>query len=139
MAKTIEMTSGSSLKLIVKFAIPLFLGNIFQQLYNTVDSVVVGRFIGKEALAAVGSSGSLINLIISAFMGLSVGASVVIAQSFGAGRNEEVSDEAEDGRRPGGGDCAVQGLGVLARRPRCLSSTACAGACCGTLRCCWLC
>ncbi|MEA5038788.1 MAG: MATE family efflux transporter [Clostridiaceae bacterium] len=86
------MTEGPIARQIIAFALPLLLGNIFQQLYNTVDSMVVGNYIGKEALAAVGSSGSLINLVISAFMGLSIGASVVISQSFGAGKEEEVSD-----------------------------------------------
>ena len=86
------MTEGPIARQLIVFALPLLLGNVFQQLYNTVDSIVVGNYIGKDALAAVGSSGAMINLIISAFMGLSIGAGVVISQSFGAGKDEEVSD-----------------------------------------------
>ena len=62
------------------FSIPLILGNLFQQLYNTVDSIIVGNYIGSEALAAVGSSGSIINLLIGFCIGASAGAGVVISQ-----------------------------------------------------------
>ena len=64
MKKSTVMTEGSIWKKILFFSIPLILGNLFQQLYNTVDSIIVGNYIGSEALAAVGSSGSLINLLI---------------------------------------------------------------------------
>lgn len=84
------MTEGPIARQIILFALPLLLGNVFQQFYNTVDSIVVGNFIGKDALAAVGSSGSMINLVISAFMGLSVGASVVVSQCYGARNDAEV-------------------------------------------------
>ena len=67
------------------FFLPIALGTLFQQLYNTVDAVVVGRFVGKEALAAVGgSSGQIINLVVGFFVGLSSGASVIISQFYGA-------------------------------------------------------
>lgn len=79
------MTKGEPMNLILRFAVPLFIGNVFQQLYNMVDAVVVGRFVGIKALAAVGASGSSYNLIISVIMGISSGASVVIAQIFGKG------------------------------------------------------
>ena len=78
------MTKGVIWKQILWFSLPLLLGNLFQQLYNTVDSIVVGQTIGSNALAAVGSSNPIINLLVSFFMGLSVGASVIISQSFGA-------------------------------------------------------
>ena len=77
------MTEGSIIKSIMLFSIPLLIGNLFQQLYNTADSVIAGNFIGKEALAAVGSSNSLINLIIGLFIGISTGAGVIIAQYYG--------------------------------------------------------
>ena len=69
MKKTTLMTEGSIWKQILFFSIPLILGNLLQQLYNTADSIIVGNFVGREALAAVGSSGSLINLLISFCMG----------------------------------------------------------------------
>ena len=81
---SILMTEGVIWKQLVLFSIPLLIGNLFQQLYNTVDSVVVGQFIGSEALAAVGSSTPLINLIIGMFMGLAVGSGVIISQYYGA-------------------------------------------------------
>ena len=85
----VRMTEGSILKLLVSFALPLMLGNLFQQLYNTADSVIVGRFLGSRALAAVSSTGSVIFLMISFFQGLFVGAGVVIARFFGAEDREE--------------------------------------------------
>lgn len=78
------MTEGNIWKQLILFAIPLLLGNLFQQLYNAVDSVIVGQFVSAQALAAVGSSFPLINLLISFFMGLSVGAGVVVSKYFGA-------------------------------------------------------
>lgn len=78
------MTEGNIWKQLTIFAIPLLLGNLFQQLYNTVDSVIVGQFVSSQALAAVGSSFPLINLLISFFMGMSVGAGVLISKYFGA-------------------------------------------------------
>ncbi|GLC77993.1 MATE family efflux transporter [Lacrimispora brassicae] len=82
------MTEGVIWKQLLAFSLPLLAGNLFQQLYNTVDSVVVGNFIGSDALAAVGSSNSLINLIIGMFMGIGTGAGVIISQYYGA-RDEE--------------------------------------------------
>lgn len=84
MKKNTDMTEGVIWKSIVTFAIPLLIGNLFQQLYNTVDSIVVGNFVGKEALAAVGSTTTIINMLVGFFMGLSTGASVIISQYFGA-------------------------------------------------------
>ncbi len=79
-----DMTQGEIWRHFVRFSVPLAIGLLFQQLYNTVDSVVVGQYVGKEALAAVGSTGSIINMLIGLFNGLSVGAGVVISQSFGS-------------------------------------------------------
>lgn len=79
-----SLTSGSISKSIILFAIPLFLGNLFQQLYNTADSLIVGNFLGSSALAAVSSSGNLIFLMVGFFNGIFVGAGVVIARYFGA-------------------------------------------------------
>ena len=84
------LTEGNILKKLVGFAIPIFLGNLFQQLYNTCDSLIVGNFVGSEALAAVSSSGSLIFLIVGLFNGISMGAGVVIARYFGAREQEEM-------------------------------------------------
>ena len=78
------MTTGSIWKKIIAFAIPLFLGNLFQQFYNTADSLIVGNFLGSSALAAVSSSGNLIFLMVGFFNGLAVGAGVVVARYFGA-------------------------------------------------------
>ncbi len=78
------LTEGPIGRKILAFAFPLFLGNLFQQLYNTADSLIVGNFIGSDALAAVSSSGSLIFLLVGFFNGISVGAGVVIARYFGA-------------------------------------------------------
>ena len=81
---TRDMTTGSIIRQIVLFSLPLMLGNIFQMMYNTVDSIVVGNFVGKEALAAVGSTTMIVNMLVFFFNGFSVGAGVVIAQHFGA-------------------------------------------------------
>jgi putative MATE family efflux protein len=78
------MTTGSAWRLLVAFAVPLLLGNLLQQLYNMVDSIVVGNYVGAGALAAVGTSHPIINLLLSLFMGVGTGASVLISQSFGA-------------------------------------------------------
>lgn len=86
------MTEGCVWKILVRFAFPLFLGNLFQQLYNAVDSLVVGNFCGNEALAAVSSSGSLQHLLIGFFQGVFVGASVIISRCFGAKDKEGVDD-----------------------------------------------
>lgn len=87
-SKTLDMTEGNIAKLLITFAIPLLLGNIFQYLYNTVDSLVVGNFVGKEALAAVGSTTYIINTLVMFFGGISVGASVIISRYFGAHDDE---------------------------------------------------
>lgn len=86
-----DMTQGVIWKQLFWFALPLMIGNIFQQFYNTVDSIVVGNFVGKEALAAVGSVGPVINSLIGFFMGMATGAGVVISQAYGAKKDSKVS------------------------------------------------
>ena len=88
--RSTDMTTGSIWKRMVSFAVPVFLGNLCQQLYNTGESVIVGKFVGKQALAAVASSGNLIFMMTGFFMGLFIGAGIVIAQYFGARNYEKV-------------------------------------------------
>ncbi|MCX6247986.1 MAG: MATE family efflux transporter [Bacteroidetes bacterium] len=85
-----DLTTGNEGKLILKFAIPMLLGNVFQQLYNVVDSIVVGKFVGKDALAAVGTSGPVIFLLISFMIGITMGFTIVISQYFGAKEMDKV-------------------------------------------------
>lgn len=85
-----DMTRGGILRLLLAFSVPLLIGNIFQQLYNTVDSVIVGNFVSLQALAAVGCTGPIINALIGLFAGLSSGAGVVISQYYGARDKEKL-------------------------------------------------
>ena len=87
----IDMLSGSLLDKICLFALPLAASSILQQLFNSADVAVVGRFASSQALAAVGSTSSTINLLINLFVGLSVGANVVIAQFIGQGKPKQVN------------------------------------------------
>ena len=87
----VDMTLGKPWEDILVFTLPMLLGNIAQQLYNTVDSVVVGRYVGDNALAAVGSAGPIFNLLIVLFIGISVGAGILVSQYFGAKNREELS------------------------------------------------
>lgn len=89
-SKSMLMTEGPIYSKILKFALPIFLGNLFQQLYNVVDSLVVGNFVGRDALAAISSTGSLIFLLVGFFGGIFTGAGVVISKYFGAGKKERV-------------------------------------------------
>lgn len=86
-----DLIKGSIYKSILWFSIPLLIGNLFQQLYNTVDSYVVGNYVNSNALAAVGASTPVINMLVGFFMGLATGAGVVISQYFGARRIEKCS------------------------------------------------
>ena len=85
------MTQGDPVRQIVKFMIPMLIGNVFQQLYNTVDSIVVGKYIGDNALAAVGSAGPIVNLLLVLFIGISVGAGIMVSQYFGAKQRKALS------------------------------------------------
>ena len=89
--RDVDMTQGSIPRHILAFAFPLLLGNLFQQLYNTVDTWVVGNFVSNEAFSAVGTVGPIINMLIGFFLGLSSGAGVVISQYYGAQKHEDVS------------------------------------------------
>lgn len=86
-----DMTTGKPWEKIVIFMIPMLIGNIAQQLYNTVDSIVVGKYVGDNALAAVGSASPILNLLLVLFIGISVGAGVMVSQYFGAKQREELS------------------------------------------------
>ena len=86
-----DMTVGVPWKGIVAFTIPMLIGNIAQQLYNTVDSIVVGKYIGDNALAAVGSAGPLLNMLLVLFIGISAGANIMVSQYFGARNREGLS------------------------------------------------
>ena len=79
-----NMTEGSPTKLILSFALPIVIGNLFQQFYTMVDTIIVGRYVGTEALAAVGSTGMITFLILGFFMGMTAGFSVPISQCYGA-------------------------------------------------------
>lgn len=89
-AVSVDLTKGPIGKQILQFTVPLLLGNVFQQFYNAADTVIVGKFVGKEALAAVGSSGALINLLVSILMGVAVGAGVVVSRYYGAKQYTEM-------------------------------------------------
>ena len=91
-AHTIDMTSGPLLRTVLRYSVPLMLSGILQLVFNAADTIVVGRFAGREALAAVGSVGSLNNMIISLFIGFSVGVNVLVARFSGARLSREVSD-----------------------------------------------
>lgn len=86
----VDMTQGNILRHIITFAFPLLLGNLFQQLYNTVDTWVLGNYVSNEAYSAVGNVGPIVNMLIGSFMGLSSGAGVVISQYYGAGQQDKV-------------------------------------------------
>lgn len=91
-SRNVDMTKGPILKGILLFALPLFVGNLFQQLYNIIDSIVVGKYEGTEALAAVSSSGSLTSFLVSLIVGIASGAGIVIARHFGARDKKRMSD-----------------------------------------------
>ena len=85
-----DMTKGSPLKLILSFSVPMLIGNVFQQVYNFVDAAVVGRFVGAESLAAVGSTGTILAVMICLMMGLTSGAGIIISQCFGSRKFDEM-------------------------------------------------
>ncbi|MFI3257744.1 MAG: MATE family efflux transporter, partial [Spirochaetales bacterium] len=86
----IDMTQGSPVKLITKFTVPLLLGNLLQQMYNVVDSIVVGNFVGSAALAAVGNSFIVMFLLFALFGGLGMGATILISQFLGANQKDKL-------------------------------------------------
>lgn len=90
MDKKVDLVTGTIWKQLLLFFFPILIGTFFQQLYNTVDTIIVGKYVGTPALAAVGSTGNLTNLIVNFFVGLSSGATVVIAQFYGANEHKKV-------------------------------------------------
>ena len=86
-----DMTQGAPWQRILEFSIPMLIGNVAQQLYNTADSVIVGMFVGDNALAAVGSAMPILNLLLALFVGIATGAGIVISQSYGARDREGLS------------------------------------------------
>ena len=92
-----NMTEGSIFRQLLFFSLPLLAGNFFQQCYNTVDSIVLGNFVGKAALAAVGTTTPIINTLIGLFLGLSAGIGVVISQFYGAKEEEKVGQAVQTG------------------------------------------
>lgn len=87
-----DMTVGNPVNNLIRFSVPLLIGNLAQQLYSTVDSIVVGQYVGDGALAAIGASGPILNLLLVLFMGISVGASIMVSQYFGAKDKDKMSD-----------------------------------------------
>ena len=87
-----DMTQGRPWKRIMEFAMPMLVGNLAQQLYNTADSIIVGRYVGDNALAAVGSAAPILNLLLALFVGVATGAGIVISQSYGARDREALSE-----------------------------------------------
>ena len=92
-----DLTKGNELKTIIYFSLPILIGNIFQQIYNVSDTIIVGNFLGKESLAAVGSTYQITVLIIAISIGISLGASILISQFFGAKNIEKLKDTANTG------------------------------------------
>ena len=116
--RTMDMTEGSLLTKVLFFSLPIMLSGILQLLFNAADTIVVGRFAGNEALAAVGSVGSLNNMIISLFVGLSIGVNVLVARFTGAKDAEHVSETVHTAvllSLVGGAVLAV--VGFVAARP----------------------
>lgn len=88
-----DMTVGKPMECLIRFSVPLLIGNLAQQLYNTVDSMIVGKYVGDVALAAVGTAGPILNLMLVLFMGVATGASILTAQLFGAHDREKLTRE----------------------------------------------
>ena len=88
--KTTNMTEGNPFKTIFFFAVPMILSNLFQQFYNVIDTLIVGNYLGQDALAAVGSAGSITAVFVQLATGLALGGSIVISQYFGAGKSDKI-------------------------------------------------
>ena len=128
--RMITMTEGSIEKRVIQFAIPILLSNLLQQMYNTLDTIVVGRFVGSTALAAVGSTTALINLIIGFYMGLSTGAGVVVAQYYGAKNDEQLHKTVHTGMAISIASAVIIAVVGVVGAPfflRCLRSDLCRG------------
>ncbi|HOI32242.1 MAG TPA: MATE family efflux transporter, partial [Bacteroidales bacterium] len=90
-----DLTSGKEGKLILRFTVPMLIGNVFQQMYNIIDSIIIGRYLGNEALAAVGASFPLIFALISLIIGIATGSTIIIAQFYGARNIKKVQQAIE--------------------------------------------
>ena len=113
-----SITEGVIWKQLLAFFFPILIGTFFQQLYNTVDTIIVGQYVGKEALAAVGTTGTLINLLVGFFVGVSSGATVIISQFFGGGDWKNLSKAVHTSIALAlGGGAVILVLGVLTARP----------------------
>lgn len=113
-----NMTHGVIWQQLLEYSVPMAIGLLFQQLYNTIDTVVVGRFVGKEALAAVGSTGSIINMLVGFCAGLATGASVVISQRYGARDHQRLRDAVHTSLVVTIGlSVVITGLGLLIVQP----------------------
>ena len=88
---TQDLTQGKPMRGLIQFSVPLLIGNLAQQLYNTVDSIVVGKYVSDNALAAVGASGPVLNLLLVLFMGIATGATIMVSQYFGARQHQLLS------------------------------------------------
>ncbi len=107
MSKAGDLTSGPMLKKIILFSLPLAASSFLQLLFNAADVVVVGRFVGSAALAAVGSNGALINLLVNLFVGLALGANVVAARCYGAKDDQGVHEAVQTAGRRTDGFCGL--------------------------------
>ena len=91
MTKSVDMTQGKPMKLLIQFAFPLMIGNLFQQAYTLADRIIVGQFVGAEAFSAVGATTALANLFMSVCMGMSIGTGVVVSQYYGAKDDKNIA------------------------------------------------
>ena len=89
-SKTLNMTEGNPVQLILIFAVPMLIGNVFQQLYNLVDSVIVGKFVGAEALASIGATNAVTFMFFALCNGIASGGGIITAQQFGAGNKDNI-------------------------------------------------
>ena len=89
-SKTLNMTQGNPVQLLLIFAVPMLIGNVFQQLYNLVDSVIVGKFVGANALASIGATNSVTFMFFALCNGIASGGGIITAQQFGAGNKENI-------------------------------------------------
>src|SRR5574344_3079792 len=114
-----SITEGSIWKALLFFFFPILFGTVFQQLYNTVDTVIVGRFVGKEALAAVGGgTGVYVNLLVGFFVGLTSGAGVIISQFYGAKNMRDISRSVHTAMALSiAGGVVLTVLGIIFSRP----------------------
>lgn len=106
---TINMCEGPIFRNVLKFAVPIAIGNFMQVLFQTVDMAVVGKFAGNDALAAVGANISLINLILNLFIGIATGANIIVARYYGAGKKQDVEEAVHSAMAI----CAVCGIGLM--------------------------